>query len=65
MPKGGLGYSLSKEQIDFDQNDFKDIAVGAPFADTAVLFKSKRVLRFKPKFVIKTINPIDPTSNGK
>ena len=64
MPKGGFGYALAKEKVDFDGNHFQDMAVGAPFDDTATLLKSRRVLQFKPDFDVKHIDPVDPTSTG-
>ena len=58
----GFGYSISKEVVDVDANQFNDLAVGAPFSDSAVLLKSRPVIRFKP--VVKAFGPsaVDPKS---
>ena len=60
----GFGYSISKEVVDVDNNQFNDLAVGAPFSDKAVLLKSRPVIRFDDTEPIVAIDPdpVDPQS---
>ena len=60
----GFGYSISKEVVDVDANQFNDLAVGAPFSDKAVLLKSRPVIRFDDTEPIVAIDPdpVDPQS---
>ena len=60
----GFGYSISKEVVDVDDNQFNDLAVGAPFSDKAVLLKSRPVIRFDDTQPIVAIDPdpVDPQS---
>ena len=65
MSLKGFGYALSKEEVDVDKNKFNDLVVGAPFADSAVLLKSRQVLSFQKDFKIKSIEAVDPENQGK
>ena len=44
--KTGFGYTFSKEQVDVDSNNFPDFAVGIPFVEKAVLFKTRQTWSF-------------------
>ena len=60
----GFGYSISKEVVDVDGNEFNDAAVGAPFSNSAVLLKSRPVIRFDDTepIVVNDPDPVDPQS---
>ena len=60
----GFGYSISKEVVDVDGNQFNDAAVGAPFSNSAVLLKSRPVIRFDDTepIVVNDPDPVDPQS---
>ena len=60
----GLGYSISKDKIDLDSNGFKDLVIGAPFSDSAIVLKSRHVLSFIPKFYFENIPTVDPNDES-
>lgn len=64
----GFGYSLSKYPVDVDNNDCKDFAIGSPFAEKVILFKSLKVITLQTNVELKLENGgniIDPKAGGK
>ena len=41
----GFGYSISKDEIDIDENGFKDFAVGNPFEGQAVILRTRESVK--------------------
>ena len=60
----GFGYSLSKEMIDVDSNQFNDFAVGALFGESAVVLRSRPVISFSYKAHLTLPPYIDPKEQG-
>ena len=61
----GFGYSLSKELVDVDLNQFNDFAVGALFGESAIVLRSRPVISFSYEaHLVLPSEPIDPKKQG-
>ena len=64
--KSGFGFTISKERdVDVDSNDFFDFAVGAPFAEKAVLLKTHAVISFEASSHVQKNLLLNPNEKGK